>query len=102
MGSEKLAGKVALITGGDSGIGRAVAVLFAREGADISIVYLNEHDDGTETCRAVGNKGRRCMLVSGDVRDPQFCAGLPRSRSVNDHARTAAFSESVPAAPVVT
>jgi NAD(P)-dependent dehydrogenase (short-subunit alcohol dehydrogenase family) len=78
LGSEKLAGKVALITGGDSGIGRAVAVLFAREGADISIVYLNEHDDATETCRAVENEGRRCMLISGDVRDPRFCADAVR------------------------
>jgi NAD(P)-dependent dehydrogenase (short-subunit alcohol dehydrogenase family) len=72
-GSEKLDGKVALITGGDSGIGRAVAVLFAREGADIAIAYLNEHDDAAETKRAVENEGRRCITISGDVADPEFC-----------------------------
>jgi NAD(P)-dependent dehydrogenase (short-subunit alcohol dehydrogenase family) len=77
-GSQKLAGKVAMITGGDSGIGRAVAVLFAREGADVSIVYLNEHEDATETCRAVENEGRRCMAISGDVRDPRFCLDAVR------------------------
>lgn len=72
-GSEKLDGKVALITGGDFGIGRAVAVLFAREGADIAIAYLNEHDDAAETKRAVENEGRRCITISGDVADPEFC-----------------------------
>jgi NAD(P)-dependent dehydrogenase (short-subunit alcohol dehydrogenase family) len=73
QGSAKLEGKVALITGGDSGIGRAVAVLFAREGADVSIVYLNEHEDAQETCRAVEQEGRRCIAISGDVRDSKFC-----------------------------
>jgi NAD(P)-dependent dehydrogenase (short-subunit alcohol dehydrogenase family) len=72
-GSEKLAGKIALITGGDSGIGRAVAVLYAREGADVAIAYLNEHEDAEETKRAVENEGRRCILISGDVADPAFC-----------------------------
>jgi NAD(P)-dependent dehydrogenase (short-subunit alcohol dehydrogenase family) len=72
-GSEKLAGKVALITGGDSGIGRAVAVLYAREGADVAVAYLNEHEDAEETKRAVENEGRRCILISGDVADPEFC-----------------------------
>lgn len=72
-GSEKLRGKVALITGGDSGIGRAVAVLFAREGADIAIAYLTEKDDAVETKKAVEKEGRKCILLSGDVADPKFC-----------------------------
>jgi hypothetical protein len=72
-GSEKLIDKVALVTGGDSGIGRSVAVLFAREGADIAIAYLNEHEDAAETKRAVEQEGRRCILLSGDVANPEFC-----------------------------
>jgi NAD(P)-dependent dehydrogenase (short-subunit alcohol dehydrogenase family) len=72
-GSEKLLDKVALITGGDSGIGRAVAILFAREGADIAICYLNEHADAEETKRAVEDEGRKCIMMSGDVADPEFC-----------------------------
>jgi NAD(P)-dependent dehydrogenase (short-subunit alcohol dehydrogenase family) len=72
-GSEKLKGKVALITGADSGIGRAVAVLFAREGADVAIAYLNEHSDARETKAAVESEGRRCIMISGDVADPDFC-----------------------------
>ena len=77
-GSEKLKGRVAIITGGDSGIGRAVAVLFAREGADVAIVYLNEHDDAKETCEAVEREGRRCLAISGDVRDYTFCEDAVR------------------------
>ncbi len=69
----KLDGKVALITGADSGIGRAVAVLFAREGADIAFVYLNEHKDADETVRLVTAEGRRCIKFAGDVGDEQFC-----------------------------
>ncbi len=69
----KLRDKVALITGGDSGIGRAVAVLFAREGADIAIIYLNEHDDARETQRLVKAEGRRCILIDGDAGDQSFC-----------------------------
>jgi len=72
-GSEKLAGKVALITGADSGIGRAVAVLFAREGADVAVAYLNEHGDAEETKAAVEKEGRRCIIMAGDVADPEFC-----------------------------
>src|SRR4026209_1504786 len=64
---------VALITGGDSGIGRSVAVLYAREGADIAVAYLNEHEDAEDTKRAVEKEGRRCILMSGDVADPVFC-----------------------------
>ena len=72
-GSGKLEGRVALVTGGDSGIGRAVAVLFAREGADVAVAYLNEHEDAEETKRFVEKEGRRCILISGDVSDPGFC-----------------------------
>jgi NAD(P)-dependent dehydrogenase (short-subunit alcohol dehydrogenase family) len=72
-GSGKLAGKVALITGGDSGIGRAVSVHFAREGADIAIVYLNEAVDAKETKRLVEAEGRQCLLFEGDIKKPAFC-----------------------------
>ena len=74
-GSGKLENRVALITGGDSGIGRAVAVLFAREGADVAIVYLDEHEDAEETRRAVEEEGRRALLLPGDVSDSEFCDG---------------------------
>ena len=73
-GSGKLDGKTALITGGDSGIGRAVAVLYAREGANVAIVYLAEEQrDADETKRAVEDEGRKAFLIPGDVRDPRFC-----------------------------
>jgi NAD(P)-dependent dehydrogenase (short-subunit alcohol dehydrogenase family) len=72
-GSGKLDGKVALITGGDSGIGRAVAVLFAREGADVAVAYLSEDRDARDTQAAVEKEGGRCILIPGDVADPEFC-----------------------------
>jgi NAD(P)-dependent dehydrogenase (short-subunit alcohol dehydrogenase family) len=72
-GSGKLQDRVALITGGDSGIGRSVAVLFAKEGADVSVVYRNEHRDAKETRRLVENEGRQCILIAGDIGDENFC-----------------------------
>jgi NAD(P)-dependent dehydrogenase (short-subunit alcohol dehydrogenase family) len=73
-GSDKLLDKVALITGGDSGIGRSVAVLYAREGADVALVFLpEEKQDAEETAQAIEKEGRRCILVPGDVSDPDFC-----------------------------
>src|SRR4051794_2547425 len=73
-GADKLLDKVALITGGDSGIGRAVAVLYAREGADLALVFLPaEKRDAQETARAVEAEGRRCLLIAGDVKDRKFC-----------------------------
>jgi NAD(P)-dependent dehydrogenase (short-subunit alcohol dehydrogenase family) len=72
-GSGKLQGKVALITGGDSGIGRSVAVLFAREGANVAVVYLDEHNDAKETSQLVEDEGRRCLLINGDAGSEEFC-----------------------------
>lgn len=72
-GSGKLEGKVALITGGDSGIGRSVAVHFAREGADVAIVYLSEGTDAQATKKMVEAEGKCCLLISGDLRDEKFC-----------------------------
>jgi NAD(P)-dependent dehydrogenase (short-subunit alcohol dehydrogenase family) len=99
-GSDKLLDKVALITGGDSGIGRSVAVLFAREGADVAIAYLDEHEDAKETKRAVEKEGRRCILLSGDVANPEFCKDAVE-RTVNELGKldvlvnNAAFQEHV-------
>lgn len=75
----KLWEKVAVITGGDSGIGQAVAVAFAKEGADIAIVYLKEHSDAKETQRLVEKEGRRCLLLPGDVGQEQFCKSVVKS-----------------------
>ncbi len=97
-GSRKLQDMAALITGGDSGIGRAVAVLYAREGADVAIVYLDEHEDAQETKRCVEAEGRRCVLIAGDVKDPQFCRDAV-ARTVKEFGRldilvnNAAFQE---------
>jgi len=74
QGCAKLQDKVAIVTGGDSGIGRAVAIAYAKEGADVSIVYLNEHKDAEETKRLVEQQGRRCITIAGDVGDETFCA----------------------------
>lgn len=73
VGSGKLEGKVAVITGGDSGIGRAVSIAFAREGADVLIAYLEEDDDAKDTARLVEDAGRRAVLVRGDLSQPQHC-----------------------------
>jgi NAD(P)-dependent dehydrogenase (short-subunit alcohol dehydrogenase family) len=97
-GSGKLQGMAAIVTGGDSGIGRAVAVLFAREGADVAIVYLDEHDDAEETQRCIEAEGRRCVLIPGDVKDAQFCK-LAVEQAVSEFGRldilvnNAAFQE---------
>ena len=75
-GSGKLEGKAAIITGGDSGIGRAVALAFAREGADVLIAYLDEHSDAQETVRIVEKEGRRCVAVAGDIGEEAHCRQL--------------------------
>ncbi len=72
-GADKLKGKVALITGGDSGIGQSVAVHYAREGADVAIVYLSEDEDAFKTKKLVEAEGKKCMLIKGDIGDEQFC-----------------------------
>jgi NAD(P)-dependent dehydrogenase (short-subunit alcohol dehydrogenase family) len=99
-GADKLKGKVALITGGDSGIGRAVAVLFAREGADVAIIYLpDEQSDADETRHAVQKEGRRCLHIPGDVTSSQFCRDAVE-RTVKEFGKldilvnNAAFQES--------
>ena len=72
-GSNKLLNKAAIITGGDSGIGRAVAIAFAKEGADVVIAYLNEHEDALETKERVNQLGRQCLTIAGDIGDENFC-----------------------------
>jgi NAD(P)-dependent dehydrogenase (short-subunit alcohol dehydrogenase family) len=75
-GSGRMAGKIALITGADSGIGRAVAIAFAREGADVAISYLDEHEDAKETARWVEEAGRQCLLLPGDLADKAHCVAI--------------------------
>lgn len=72
-GSAKLKGKTALITGGDSGIGRAVAVHFAREGANVAIIYLEEHEDAQKTKEMVEGEGKKCLIINGDIKEREFC-----------------------------
>src|SRR3979411_2064299 len=85
-GSGRLAGRVAVITGGDSGIGRAVALAFAREGADLAIAYLSEHDDARETKRLVEEAGRKALLVPGDIQSADHCRDIVR-RAVAEFGR---------------
>jgi len=85
-GSGKLTGKVALITGADSGIGKAVAIAYAREGADVAISYLSEQDDAEDTAKWVREAGRKALLLPGDVSDPQHCRDLV-ARTVEELGR---------------
>ncbi|QNB00002.1 glucose 1-dehydrogenase [Massilia sp. Se16.2.3] len=85
-GSGKLTGKATVITGGDSGIGRAVALAFAREGADVLIAYLNEHEDAQETARLVEAAGRRAVLMPGDLAEPAHCRAIVQ-RAVQEFGR---------------
>ncbi|WP_228027881.1 SDR family oxidoreductase [Costertonia aggregata] len=85
-GSEKLKGKIALITGGDSGIGRAVAVHFAKEGADVAIAYLSETEDARKTQELVENEGQNCLTISGDLKDFDFCKELV-SQVIDEYGR---------------
>jgi len=86
VGHGRLAGKATVITGGDSGIGRAVALAFAREGADVLISYLNEHDDAKTTERLVRDAGRKAVLVPGDIADPAHCRAIV-DRAVQEFGR---------------
>jgi NAD(P)-dependent dehydrogenase (short-subunit alcohol dehydrogenase family) len=101
-GSAKLHDKVAIVTGGDSGIGRAVAVLFAREGADVVVAYLDEHEDAQATAAQVRREGRACQLVAGDIADPAFCRqlvdlALERFGKIDILVNNAAFQQHVEA-----
>ena len=100
-GSGRLAGKKAIITGADSGIGRAVALAFAREGADVLVSYYNEHEDAKETQRLIENAGRKCVLMPGDMKDPRHCRAIVEKAIsafgqidllVNNAAHQASFS----------
>lgn len=101
-GSAKLHDKVAIITGGDSGIGRAVAVLFAREGADVVLAYLEEHEDAEVTAAQVRKEGRECLAVAGDIGAPSFCRrlvglALERFGKIDILVNNAAFQQHVDA-----
>lgn len=85
-GSGKLLNKVAVITGGDSGIGRAVAILFAKEGADVAVVYLSEHEDAKTTEKEVQDYGRECLLIAGDLESEDFCKSVI-DRVVNEYGK---------------
>jgi shikimate 5-dehydrogenase len=87
-GSGRLKGMRAVITGGDSGIGRAVAIAYAREGADIVIAYLSEHDDAAEVKSLVEKEGRKAVLVAGDLQDPEHCRAVVKKPSTNWAALT--------------
>src|SRR5436305_12920117 len=82
-GSGRLAGKKAIITGGDSSIGRAVAIAYAREGADVVIAYLDEHEDAAEVKALVEREGRKAVLIPGDIRDAEHCRSIVR-RTVDE------------------
>ncbi len=88
VGSGKLSGKVAVITGADSGIGRAVAIAFAREGADVLISYLSEDSDARDVADYVEKEGRRAVLVRGDVADAQHCRDLIAKAATSSAAST--------------
>jgi NAD(P)-dependent dehydrogenase (short-subunit alcohol dehydrogenase family) len=106
-GSGKLQGKAAVITGGDSGIGRAVALAFAREGADVLISYLDEHSDAQETVRIVEKEGRRCIPVAGDIGDEAHCQQLVQ-RAIQEFGKldilvnNAAYQEAIESIQEVT
>jgi hypothetical protein len=94
-GSGKLSERVALITGGDSGIGRAVAIAFAKEGADVAVLYLNEHEDAQETKRQVEQEKRRCILIAGDIGDERFCQQAVR-RTIDELGSSTSWSTTPP------
>src|SRR5690349_8925106 len=101
VGHGRLKDRVAIITGADSGIGRAVALAFAREGADVLVSYYDEHEDAKETQRLIENAGRKCVLMPGDLKDPQHCRAIVEKAIsafgqidllVNNAAHQASFS----------
>jgi NAD(P)-dependent dehydrogenase (short-subunit alcohol dehydrogenase family) len=87
-GSGRMAKKIALITGADSGIGRAVAIAFAREGADVAISYLDEHEDAKETARWVEEAGRQCLLLPGDLANKAHCSAIVNETVSNSAVST--------------